>query len=515
MQLAIRTSAAFVRQIAPNFQFRVLRDARTNQILDGRRVDESVPGVQIKTETVDTDEPDLFRVIYNLMSRPQTHDERAMLVVSTFGDLVTEHTRRNREAQEVLPLNLAAIGGNLEAAANEPGGPEQPGMKIGGDSRDILRMLAGGIPRHFIDNALFLWGTPHGDVVQAVLAGKIPLADARLKVHARTVLAGAEPIFENLEIPRIYREALFQIAKPRAQAAVAEALAPGANMDAVIRESVKGFLDKKSGKGAVDESDPDVRLTPSELVEAIRYMFGGEIAFDPATTWSNPTEATAWAALDDPDNPQDGSTMRWPDRTFVNPPYSHRSDKTKPGGVDEFVRQAIAMRDHPDQPRIVMLVPANTDADIYQGLLSECQEALFFDGRFTFDRVEDKKRVTETKSANNSYMLVGFGPVWLKHLVDLGFPGVVMKPFPRPMSPMDLQSYEAEQEALAEHRLNYEELDLDTIDHAEVRAMIERTETEQAEALAEGRRKVAAAKAASDQKKADARRASRKARNTP
>jgi phage N-6-adenine-methyltransferase len=112
--------------------------------------------------------------------------------------------------------------------------------------------------------------------------------------------------------------------------------------------------------------------TPKWLVERIRAALGGEIHLDPCTTKENPTGASRFFAPPE----QDGilCTWWWAKTIYINPPYgrtiAHWTDKA----IDMLATEC----------KVILLVPARTDAAWFQRLAKAASGVVFHAGRIQF-----------------------------------------------------------------------------------------------------------------------------------
>ena len=497
---ALEAAAALLREIAPNFKFRVLRDRVTNRVIDGQRTLEALPFQQIETVEIDTGEPQMVRVLVNLLGRPMSNDERAISAVLAFCDPPTDQARENRKMGRMLSQG-------------------------GGDVRDLLRLLAGGIPRHFIDNAKGVRDSGHKDLIDEVLRGQTTARDARRIADARAVLPSAEPLMRLTSLTHQQRDAILKLPKRTAEKLVT-ATAKITDEDQIVQEVrerlSKSALGTNRAKAKI-AGLRDVRLTPTEIVEAVRWAFDGHILFDPAAPWANPTGAFDYATLDEgatEEHRYDGCSRQWPDATFVNPPYSHRTKPTEPSGIDEFIEHAIRMRDADHRPRIYMLLPSRPDSAAGQRALAECDDALFLSDRLFFDTIDGEERIPETGTANMANVIVAFNTTTI--ILDMFLrerpdepSGVVMAPRLRPNTRWRSEALAAYEELTDEdfEMLNdLRERDEAERDPVEVRAMLEDAAAAETQMVNDARGAVGGKRLAAESARKEARKNGRKKR---
>jgi hypothetical protein len=150
-------------------------------------------------------------------------------------------------------------------------------------------------------------------------------------------------------------------------------------------------------------------LTPRYVLEPVRRLLGG-IELDPCTEPDNPTGADRFYCP-----PQDGCSLPWDARSvFCNPPYGEARGR--------WVDRCIAESNR--GLRIVLLMPAHTETQIFQEAFLACTTCLFPKGRLKFGVLRENRR---QEAASHGSVLFGFG-VDLMPLVDLG---VLAKPIVR------------------------------------------------------------------------------------
>lgn len=132
--------------------------------------------------------------------------------------------------------------------------------------------------------------------------------------------------------------------------------------------------------------DKQIHLTPEYVLVPVRESFGGWIELDPCTIPDNPTRARRFYTLVD-----DGLSLPWVDRTFVNPPYG----KVREPWVERCIVEAT--RGY----RIVLLMPAATDTRIFQQAAHSADSVVFVKGRLKFGarRPNGRQRASSHQSA--------------------------------------------------------------------------------------------------------------------
>lgn len=123
---------------------------------------------------------------------------------------------------------------------------------------------------------------------------------------------------------------------------------------------------------AKTERDPaSCYETPQWLVERIRAAFGGTIDLDPCTTPENPVGARRFIAP-----PNDGILTPWVGNTiYINPPYGRT--------IKHWAHRALLYASA-GLPKIILLVPARTDAAWFQDLAKTASAVIFHAGRIQF-----------------------------------------------------------------------------------------------------------------------------------
>ena len=100
-------------------------------------------------------------------------------------------------------------------------------------------------------------------------------------------------------------------------------------------------------------------LTPPDILDPLRALWG-LIAFDPCGTPLH-TIAERTAYLED-----DGLSFKWPDRTFVNPPY-------------KFLKDWLAHFTAHSQGRACLLGPVRSHRKWWRAAARECSSVVYLD----------------------------------------------------------------------------------------------------------------------------------------
>ncbi len=116
--------------------------------------------------------------------------------------------------------------------------------------------------------------------------------------------------------------------------------------------------------------DRQARLTPPEILDAVRSAMGGAIPLDVCTEPDNPTGAVRFYAL-----PQDGCTLPWDAPAWCNPPWGDASRR--------WIRRALEVGQAGGV--VALLVPASTDTPRSQAVLRGADRVTFVAGRPRFD----------------------------------------------------------------------------------------------------------------------------------
>ena len=123
-------------------------------------------------------------------------------------------------------------------------------------------------------------------------------------------------------------------------------------------------------------SSSDEWYTPAWVIDAVKFVFGGHIAYDPTSSEAAQTivRATRYSTIDDPALPAE----QWPDRWYCNPPYSRAS-----GGAKKWVTQAVI------SGKVgIMLVNATTDRQWFDMIWKNASAICFLKKRIKFLRAE-------------------------------------------------------------------------------------------------------------------------------
>jgi phage N-6-adenine-methyltransferase len=149
--------------------------------------------------------------------------------------------------------------------------------------------------------------------------------------------------------------------------------------------------------------------TPPELVAPVRRYFGGRIPFDAATAPNNPCKARRFVTAE-----QDGLSMRWPRRVWVNPPYGRARGLWLPKMADEA-------RDNDCE--IVTLLPcARYEQYYWQYSMAQANAECLIRKRVKFIRASNGDRVAGNPYAN---CFVGFNVDLKRFAEHFGHLGLV------------------------------------------------------------------------------------------
>jgi hypothetical protein len=159
-----------------------------------------------------------------------------------------------------------------------------------------------------------------------------------------------------------------------------------------------------------DGYDGDEWYTPAEYTEAARRVMGG-IDLDPASTpFANETvQAETIYTKED-----DGLSVQWYGRVFLNPPYSYPK-------VEQFTTRLIDEAAAGNISQAILLVNNSSDTDWFQALLARFP-ACFTDGRVRFYR--DTGEYFGTRQGQTFFYI---GPNREKFNAVFGAYGVVVK----------------------------------------------------------------------------------------
>lgn len=145
------------------------------------------------------------------------------------------------------------------------------------------------------------------------------------------------------------------------------------------RKAPTGFIGNVPDRDEMDKG----WQTPPEILEPAREYWGGRIPFDACTTPANPTGAAAFFAP-----PDDGLTLPWPDRVWLNPPYGR--------DMEAWCRRAMG---EPGEV-ILLLSAARWEQAWWQAFLARVSFACFIRGRVAFVRPGTGERVGGNTYAN-------------------------------------------------------------------------------------------------------------------
>jgi hypothetical protein len=216
-----------------------------------------------------------------------------------------------------------------------------------------------------------------------------------------------------------------------------------AAMDEAPRKSALKALDKGTDISLVIDrrkKADDEWNTPEDICEAVRAAFDGEIVCDPCDS-EKPSKVKATNRYT---KAKDGLKKRWPDRTFVNPPFS---------AAPAWVRNAIAEassatinRDGTEEPkpkdeqakRIYVLLPVRPDSAHQTALLNTAADVLLLADRIAFD----KPGKTTKETGRISIMIAGLN-ISTTHLVDNGLDGMVVRKHSTGQAPDEYEAWAA------------------------------------------------------------------------
>lgn len=185
-------------------------------------------------------------------------------------------------------------------------------------------------------------------------------------------------------------------------------------------------------------------LTPPDILDRVRSVYGGLIDFDPASNLVAQQYVKATqncVAPDDEYQPPygvlshdippgmriDGLKQDWRGNIWCNPPYSA-------GNIDAFVQKGITewndcFRDTFANIRrgrvtqMMFLVNSSTDTEWYHTLLRNCSVALLWKGRIKFWKIENgaaHKKWEGQKSKEMGLGKIGNSPRYLSTLFYFG-----------------------------------------------------------------------------------------------
>lgn len=154
-----------------------------------------------------------------------------------------------------------------------------------------------------------------------------------------------------------------------------------------------GIAEHRFDNGKRRRPDSHVRqamLTPRYVLDPVRDLLNG-IGLDPCTDPDNPTEADQFYCL-----PADGCALPWDAPTvFCNPPYGLAKDR--------WVARCIA---EGRLRKVVLLIPAHTETQTFQGALAACSSVLFVRARLRFGVLRENRR---QEAASHGSAIFGFG----------------------------------------------------------------------------------------------------------
>lgn len=133
------------------------------------------------------------------------------------------------------------------------------------------------------------------------------------------------------------------------------------------------------------------QFTPAYVLDVVREDLGGRIALDPCTTDDNPVEAIEFFTSAD-----DGLAHDWNGRSiFVNPPYG----KAREPWVEKCIAAGALGQ------RVIILVPAATDTQIFKRAASTSTAIVFVTGRVKFGTLRENRR---QHAASHPSALIGW-----------------------------------------------------------------------------------------------------------
>jgi hypothetical protein len=246
---------------------------------------------------------------------------------------------------------------------------------------------------------------------------------------------------------------------------------------AKYRRSVERIDNGEEPSFVLRESKPsdDLWLTPENIVIAVRAAFDGKIMCDPCAPLEKGSYVDAEIKYTEKDN---GLTKPWPDRTFVNPPFSK---------AREWVPHAI--KQHTFGQRMFLLLPIRPDSDHQQLLFDEATDILLLDERVSFGKPDKAKKGT----GKISIMIAAFGCT-TQDLVEAGLEGKVVMTVRPADADMDekIERWKAEVAAAGEEELVYGDgPPITAQEEAEVIATANAVEAERSERFARSRTEIA------------------------
>lgn len=137
----------------------------------------------------------------------------------------------------------------------------------------------------------------------------------------------------------------------------------------------------------------DEWYTPPEYIELVRKALGW-IDLDPASCEAANAVVGAKTFYS---QEQDGLTLPWNGRVFLNPPYSQPK-------IQQFIERLTAELAAKRVPEAITLTTNNTDTDWFQVLASNCAAICFTDGRVSFIAPDGRK-----PSPNQGHVFAYFG----------------------------------------------------------------------------------------------------------
>jgi hypothetical protein len=193
---------------------------------------------------------------------------------------------------------------------------------------------------------------------------------------------------------------------------------------------------RSAAKNAAPDSLVNVRLTPIDIIEAVRQAFGGEIACDAAAVRDKRRDRVkAKFRYYDPSDgsPKNGLEQPWHDRTWCNPPFSDKgkkgdSERGLMGWVNKAIREARWRADEKKRYRIYMLVPLRPSSAWARELFKAADDVLLLSPRISFGRI-DSPEMWDGKTDFVDHVIAAFN-CSTDRLVHFGIKGLIVKGVP-------------------------------------------------------------------------------------
>ena len=131
---------------------------------------------------------------------------------------------------------------------------------------------------------------------------------------------------------------------------------------------------KQNFMQVANSSVSDEWYSPVSLLAKLTDAMGAGFDLDPCSPTLNPGQAPVAAARYYTAQ-QDGLSMKWQGRVYMNPPYSE---------VKRWVEKARLSVENGDTPFVVGLLPARTDTKWWNGNVAGYAEVFFLQGRLTY-----------------------------------------------------------------------------------------------------------------------------------